>query len=62
MRYALQFWATILAIVAVIMGPLAVAGWVAGTTGLLVMAGFCVATFLGFIALMFVEDMKGRDQ
>jgi mannose/fructose/N-acetylgalactosamine-specific phosphotransferase system component IID len=62
MRYALRFWGTILAIVAAIMGPLAVAGWVAGTTGVLVMAGVYVAAFFGFITLMFVEDMKVRDE
>jgi hypothetical protein len=62
MRYALRLWGTILAIVAVILGPLALAGWVAGRTGVLAIAGVYVAAFFGFITLMFVEDMKVRDE
>jgi tetrahydromethanopterin S-methyltransferase subunit B len=46
----------------VILGPLALAGWVAGRTGVLAIAGVYVAAFFGFITLMFVEDMKRRDQ
>jgi predicted outer membrane lipoprotein len=62
MRYALRLWGTILAIVAVILGPRARAGGGAGRTGVLAIAGVYVAAFFGFITLMFVEDMKRRDQ
>lgn len=61
-RHVVRLWGPVLLIVAVIMVPLALGGMVAGTIGVLVVAGVMFVALFVWITAMAVADMKARDQ